>query len=83
MRSAYNAFMQCNIDAKGKAARLISGALTLIAGLVLIGLWMAGTLPQGWVAALGALALAGGAFQIYEGWAGWCVMRAMGFKTPM
>lgn len=75
--------MQCNIDAKGKAARLISGCLTLVAGLALLALWLAGVLPHRWVAALAAVAIAGGAFQIYEGWAGWCVMRAMGFKTPM
>jgi hypothetical protein len=24
---------------------------------------------------------AAGAFGVFEGWAGWCVVRAMGFKT--
>ena len=32
---------------------------------------------------IGLVCLAGGVFQIYEAWSGWCVMRAMGFKTPM
>jgi len=31
--------------------------------------------------ALGAIALAGGAFAIFEGTIGWCAARAMGFKT--
>ena len=31
-----------------------------------------------------AIALLGsGAFMTFEGWSGWCVVRAMGFKTPL
>jgi hypothetical protein len=29
------------------------------------------------------LVLAGGAFAVFEAWAGWCVVRAMGFKTRL
>jgi len=75
--------MQCNIDSKGKAARLISGLLTVIAGVVLLVLAALGTLTGAWPWIVGALAIVFGAFQIYEGWCGWCVMWAMGFKTPM
>ncbi|MGB1123618.1 MAG: hypothetical protein ACPG4Q_00305 [Phycisphaeraceae bacterium] len=50
--------------------------------VALAGLILLKVLPGGWVWA-GVLALAlFGAFGIYEARAGWCVMRAMGFKTP-
>jgi len=39
------------------------------------------TVPFGWYAV--AAAVAGGAFAVYEARAGWCVIRAMGFKTPL
>lgn len=75
--------MQCNIDSKGKAVRLIGGLITLTVAAVLAVLTLIGTLPPivGWIAA--GTAAAGGAFQVYEGWAGWCVVRALGFKTPI
>ncbi|HEX8910809.1 MAG TPA: hypothetical protein VF796_00520 [Humisphaera sp.] len=72
----------CNIDARGKFARLVWGFVLLLAAAVAAVLW---AVPAGgWVpwTAVGLL-VAAGAFGIYEGWAGWCVMRAMGFKTPM
>ncbi|MCE9592452.1 MAG: hypothetical protein K8S99_18250 [Planctomycetes bacterium] len=75
--------MQCNIDAKGKAARLISGFVTLLAGIILAVLAVTGVFGGTWIWIVATAALAGGAFQIYEGWAGWCVVRAMGFKTPV
>ncbi|MCX5661547.1 MAG: hypothetical protein NTW19_17860 [Planctomycetota bacterium] len=73
--------MQCNIDAKGKAARLITGLLTFAVGLVLLGLAATGlwTGLAAWGCALALLA--SGAFMIFEGWSGWCVVRAMGIKT--
>lgn len=75
--------MQCNIDGKGRVARLICGLLTLGAGVALMVLAGVGTLGGWWPWAVGAAAIAGGCFQVYEAWSGWCVMRAMGFKTPM
>ena len=27
--------------------------------------------------------LGSGAFMTFEGWSGWCAVRAMGFKTPL
>jgi hypothetical protein len=74
--------MQCNIDAKGKFARLCSGVLVLLGGVLLILFWARGS-GEVWKWAVSGLVAAGGIFQIYEAWAGWCVMRAMGFKTPM
>ena len=74
--------MQCNIDAKGKFVRLLWGLLMLALAGVLAGLILLDILPGGWVWVGGvALALFGG-FGIYEARAGWCVARAMGFKTP-
>jgi hypothetical protein len=73
--------LTCNIDASGRRLRLISGiVLTLIACLLLL----AGALPRGStpLAIVGGLTLALGAFMIFEARAGWCALRALGFKTP-
>lgn len=75
--------MQCNIDGKGRAVRLVSGIVVALVGLVLLVLWLSGAATQGWMLALSIVTLASGAFQIYEGWSGWCVLRAMGVKTPL
>jgi uncharacterized membrane protein HdeD (DUF308 family) len=75
--------MQCNIDARGRRLRLISGILCLIVGIVLGILSI--VLQKGfWVLLLAGLALlAGGLFQVYEARKGWCAIRAMGIKTPV
>jgi hypothetical protein len=71
----------CNIDARGKLARLIYGVVLLIIS-ALLG-WHAWNVHStGWWIAAGCCA-AGGAFAVYEARAGWCIVRAMGFKTPM
>ncbi len=78
----YNRIMQCNIDAKGKAVRLTGGIITTIIGLILAGLTLTNVIPQGpaiW--AIAGITLISGAFMIFEGWNGWCVLRAMGIKT--
>ena len=74
--------LTCNLDAKGKAVRLVSGVvMTLLGiGLVIGWAWPEGTW-KAWGVAAGVVAF--GAFQIFEGWAGWCIVRAMGFKTPI
>jgi len=74
---------ECNIDARGKAARMAGGLATLAgaAGLAALLALDIVTVPFGWYAV--AAAVAGGAFAIYEARAGWCVVRAMGFKTPL
>lgn len=72
----------CNIDARGKRARLIYGILCVMLGAALIFFW---ALPSGgilrWAVSVACVLM--GAFSIYEARAGWCAMRAMGFKTPM
>ena len=71
----------CNIDSRGKLARLIYGIILLIIG-ALLG-WHAWNVHSigWWIGA--ACCAAGGAFAVYEARAGWCIVRAMGFKTPM
>ena len=74
--------LQCNIDANGKRSRLIWGCIALLIGLILLFAW---ALPIGsWFAwSLTIACLLGGAFMIFEARAGWCVVRAMGFKTSI
>lgn len=74
--------LKCNIGAAGKAARLRVGLLGVAGGLTLGLVTAVGVLPTlAWWAVLGSIA--GGSFAIWEARAGWCVVRAMGFKTPV
>ena len=76
------AAMQCNIDARGKRLRLINGIVTLAIGIGLLFGWAIHSV--GWVPWVTTVAvLAAGAFMIFQARAGWCVVRAMGFKTPI
>ena len=74
--------LQCNIDSRGRVGRLVKGLILLIAGVAMLFAW---ALPAGsalsWIVTV--LVLAGGAFAVFEAWAGWCVVRAMGFKTRL
>ena len=72
----------CNIGAAGKAARMRLGILGVAGGVGLALVTATGLIPS--IAWWGALAsIAGGSFTIWEARAGWCAVRAMGFKTPM
>ena len=74
--------MECNIDAKGKAARLIWGILCVIAAAVMAALLLLKIL-SGWGWWVGAaVALVAGLVGIWEARRGWCVVRGMGIKTP-
>lgn len=75
--------LECNIDARGKAVRLLSGLASLAAGLVLLSLTAAGVLDGQLVAVAAGAAVLGGGFAIFEARAGWCALRAMGIKTPL
>ncbi len=75
-------FMQCNIDNRGRVARIITGLLTAAVGGGLVVARLTEVLPA-WALWAGIFTIAGGAFSIFEGLKGWCVMRALGFKTPM
>ncbi len=79
--TSYHVPMQCNIDAKGKSVRLISGIIVTLLAVILLALRGVGVVTGTWPWIVGGLLLAMGAFQIFEARAGWCVVRAMGFKT--
>ena len=65
-----------------RLARLISGLVVLAIGIAMTIAWALPTASWlAWTATI--LTLAASLFQIFEAWKGWCVMRAMGYKTPM
>jgi hypothetical protein len=74
--------MQCNIDAKGKSVRLLTGLAMLAIAAVVAALAYFEVLPRWTLWAAAGLAVAGG-FGVFEARAGWCVVRAMGFRTPV
>ena len=67
--------LTCNIDANGKRVRLFMGIILSIAGLTVGLVW------SNWIIA--GILLGGGAFTLFEARAGWCAVRAMGFKTKV
>ncbi len=75
--------MQCNIDERGRAVRLVGGIITLLGGIVLAILSMAKFVEGdlGWLASIAMIL--GGAFAIFEARKGWCIIRALGIKTPL
>tara|TARA_B100001750_G_C15056635_1_gene374208 strand:+ start:316 stop:549 length:234 start_codon:yes stop_codon:yes gene_type:complete len=74
---------ECNIDARGKAVRMKLGIRLIIISLILTTLTYFEIIPTtfGWLATTASFG--GGAFTIWESRMGWCVVRAMGFKTKI
>ena len=70
--------LQCNINTRGKLLRLIYGVALVVAGVVLLFIWltMVGRIVE-------AILILVGSFAIFEARKGWCVIRAMGGKTPI
>jgi len=73
--------LTCNINARGKAVRLVLGVVFALTGLVLLTLSFMGIVTGRWGWALATALLLAGGFMIFEGAAGWCVLRAMGLRT--
>ena len=75
--------LECNIDAKGKAARFLGGVGAIVGSLILAALLATDVISVGlgWYAVAGGIF--GGAFAIFEARAGWCIVRAIGIKTPL
>jgi len=72
--------LPCNIDSRGKLARLIYGIILLLAGVGMILLWaIPAQAITAWIISIATAA--GGAFAIFESRAGWCVIRALGIRT--
>ena len=74
---------ECNIDARGKAARLRLGIIAVIGGTLLGATTFLGILPTTLGYIMAGSSIAGGLFVIWESRMGWCVVRAMGFKTKI
>lgn len=74
--------MQCNIDQSGRMLRTTLGIVVAVVGVLLLAGNRLGWLPS-WSFTTGIAAVLGGGFMIFEGVNGWCVVRAMGFKTPI
>jgi hypothetical protein len=72
--------LACNIDSRGKSFRLIWGSIALLIGLATAAAW-AWTSHSAVAWAVSVVCVAGGGFMIFEARAGWCALRAMGFKT--
>jgi len=73
--------MQCNIDEKGARFRRTWGTMNLMVAAMMAGLAFWSGIWWLWIIC-GVCAVAGG-FAIFEARRKWCVMRAMGMKTPM
>jgi hypothetical protein len=74
--------LTCNIDSRGRVARLIWGLLFLLIGVGLALLWAWGS--GSWVRwAISIVCVLSGAFAVFEARKGWCAVRAMGIRTPM
>lgn len=73
--------LTCNIDQRGRKARLITGFVVDFTGMALL---VTGLLTSDRTTIVGGVLLSlAGSFMIFEGAAGWCALRAMGFKTKI
>ena len=78
-----NMAVECNIDAKGRVVRFITGIFAILAGFVLAILVSQGILTSESYMFVIIGSILGGAFAMWEARAGWCVVRAIGIRTPL
>ena len=73
--------LAANIDRRGRKVRLVVGIVVDACGAVLV----VTSLHHGGTGILigGIVALVFGSFTIFEAANGWCLLRAMGIKTPL
>ena len=74
---------ECNIDARGKAARFRMGMLGIVGGSALGLATLIGILPTTIGYMMAASSIGGGAFAMWEARMGWCVVRALGINTRL
>ncbi len=73
--------LACNIDRRGARARLIGGSVAGLIGIALgVSAWYTGISWLWWPTAGFCCA---SCVMMFEGFNGWCVLRAMGIKTRM
>ena len=72
---------ECNIDARGKAYRMKLGFRLLTLSIILSLFTFLELIPftLGWF--LAGCSFVGSGFTIWESRMGWCIIRAMGFRT--
>ena len=71
-----------NITRAGRWTRGLAGVLFLIIAVWIV--FFEPSFDRLWLRwCLGLLLVGFGLFQIFEALAGWCIMRALGFRTPM
>lgn len=75
--------MKCNIDQRGRKARIIAGALIEAPGLFLVAMRLTGVVDGTWPWIMGVSLILAGQFMVLEGVLGWCAVRACGVKTPL
>ena len=73
----------CNIDAKGRLVRFFTGILAILGGFTIAILIVQGILSSETYGIIVAGSIVGGAFSMWEAREGWCVVRALGIKTPL
>jgi hypothetical protein len=73
--------LACNIDQRGRNARLIGGAIVVLCGGALV---VTGVITGSKTVLVAGIFLdVAGLFMIFEGARSWCALRAIGIKTPM
>jgi len=75
--------MKCNIDQRGRKARILAGALIEAPGLFLVVMRLTGMVDGTWPWIVGVSLILAGQFMVLEGVLGWCALRACGVKTPL
>tara|TARA_Y100001970_G_scaffold30856_2_gene38325 strand:+ start:10516 stop:10746 length:231 start_codon:yes stop_codon:yes gene_type:complete len=75
--------LECNLDSKGKALRLVSGIIGVILGMTLLLLNYFEIVSGDILFTIIPFMIFGGSFAIFEGWSGWCLVRALGMRTPI
>ena len=73
--------LPCNIDQRGKKARLVGGMMVDLCGVAMI---LTGLFTRSRRPVVGGISLCViGSFMVFEGARGWCALRSMGLKTPL
>lgn len=73
---------KCNIDAKGKLFRFTIGMFSVISGIVIISWFNLNIFLSEEILLMGIFSIIGGLFAIWEAREGWCIVRAIGIRTP-
>ena len=74
---------ECNIDARGQAARLQMGILGVGGGALLTVVTLLSPIPTTVGLTIAGGSIVGGLFAMWEARMGGCVIRAMGFNTKI